>query len=423
MNQNPDADSSSGSSRQFYVDSGAKDEEVLSVSAVTERIRSMLERGLGEVWVKGEISNVGFPPSGHVYFDLKDEEAKLPVALFQRHARNVPFDIEDGLEVRAYGQISAYRKRGTYQMKAHQVLPLGEGALRLAFEQLRDTLREEGLFKAVHKSSLPFLPRRIALVTSPTGAAVRDMIRTIRERSPQVPLLVVPVQVQGDDAKHEIARAIDRVNEHDLADVMIVGRGGGSLEDLWAFNEERVARAIFRSDIPVISGVGHEVDTTISDLVADRAVPTPTAAGQGVVPDRLELVSSLAERFRRIDRVVRQTCSDHRRILENARTTLSRYHPEKKLERWRDILSRRLDAIDREVRRIFDAHDSRVASVADQLESLNPLDVLKRGYSITRKQETDDILTDTDELEAGDRVETKLSGGSFVAEVTSVDDE
>ncbi len=411
---------SSGEQRSFHVESNVDPEQVLTVSAVTDRIRTLLEKRIGTVWVKGEISNVSFPASGHVYFDLKDEDAKLPVALFRRHAHQVAFDLEDGLEVRVHGKISAYQKRGSYQILAREVRPLGEGALQLAFEQLRADLKEEGLFKAEHKQPLPFLPETIALVTSATGAAVRDMIRTIHGRSPQVRLLIVPVKVQGDEAKHEISRAIKLINERSLADVMILGRGGGSLEDLWPFNEEIVARAIFQSRIPVLSAVGHEVDTTISDLVADHTVPTPTAAGQGVVPERRDLVDKLATRYDRITRLCRRKWKEYQRILENAWTNLSRFHPEKKLERRREQLATRIKSIHRETRRILEASSSTLSALADRLESLNPLDVLKRGYSITRDQKSGDILTSTRSLSEGDRIHTRLDDGSFVANVEEI---
>jgi exodeoxyribonuclease VII large subunit len=421
---NPDQTSaSSDQSRTFTVESGHNKEQALTVSEITSRIQSILEKGIGDVWVKGEISNLSFPRSGHVYFDLKDEDAVLPVALFRREARSVEFDLEDGLEVRLYGRVSAYKKRGNYQIIAERVFPLGEGALQLAFKQLKEKLEKEGLFSPEHKQPLPDIPRRIGVVTSATGAAVRDIIRTIKSRFPPADLLIVPVKVQGEEAADGIAEAIELLNRHQLVDIIITGRGGGSLEDLWAFNEEIVARAIFQSNIPVVSAVGHEVDTTISDLVADHTVPTPTAAGQGVVPEYDNLIEQLQNRFEYLTRRVRQLLSSEQDRFEATWKRVSRSHPEAKLERNHDELVQKMRSIHREMSHKISSAQDRLSAVAEQLDHLNPLNVLGRGYSITRDAETDDIIRSSSDLSEGDTIRTTLSDGSFNATVKEVQEE
>ncbi len=409
--------------RSFTVRSGNEKEQALSVSELTNRISSMLEKGIGDTWVKGEISNLNFPRSGHVYFDLKDQEAILPVVLFHRSAKQVDFDLKEGLEIRLYGKVSAYEERGNYQIIARELQPLGEGALKLALKQLREKLEKEGLFDHKHKQPLPELPRSIGLVTSGTGAAVQDMIRTISSRFPPVHILVVPVKVQGEAAKHEIAEAIKFLNKHSLVDVIITGRGGGSLEDLWAFNEEKVARSIFSSDIPVVSAVGHEVDTTISDLVADHTVPTPTAAGQGVVPDYDRLLLKVSNRVERLHRQVKKIVATNLKRLHDKSRRVSKAHPRNKLQRNKNALSRKMKSIHREIKHQFNNRRRRVSAAADQLDSLSPLNVLKRGYSITRQAHTQQIVREASTLSTGDQVETRLSDGSFEAEVVDVNHE
>ncbi|MBN2106659.1 MAG: exodeoxyribonuclease VII large subunit, partial [Deltaproteobacteria bacterium] len=260
------------------------DRFIFTVAELTRHIRDTLESAYPDVWVEGEISNLRIPSSGHCYFTLKDEAAQLRVVMFRMQARLLRFTAEDGLKVICRGRINVYEQRGEYQLVADMLEPRGVGSLQLAFEQLKNRLAGEGLFAEERKKPLPFLPARIAVITSPTGAAVRDIIRIIHRRFPSVAILVVPVRVQGDEAPEEIARAIETVNQRGLGDVIIVGRGGGSLEDLWAFNTETVARAIAASALPVISAVGHETDTTIADFAADLRAPTPSAAAELVVP-------------------------------------------------------------------------------------------------------------------------------------------
>jgi exodeoxyribonuclease VII large subunit len=271
------------------------DETVYTVSEITRQIRRSLEEEFPLVRVEGEVSNFTAHSSGHLYFSLKDEGAQLRCVMFRSRRRRMIGPLpSNGMAVRALGQITVYERSGQYQLSVIELRPAGIGALARAFEELKHRLAEEGLFDAVHKQPIPKFPGRIGVVTSPTGAAVRDIIRIIGRRFPLARLILAPVQVQGEGAAREIALAIERMNRHRLADVLIVGRGGGSMEDLWAFNEEVVARAIFSSAIPVISAVGHEIDFTIADFVADLRAPTPSAAAELVVPDRQELAGVIA---------------------------------------------------------------------------------------------------------------------------------
>src|SRR5258705_7796000 len=262
----------------------------LTVSELTSRIRDLLTKNFTDLGVEGEISNCREAQSGHLYFTLKDERAQIRCVWFKQDRRGLKFRVEDGLKVTLRGSISVYEQRGEYQIYVESMEPLGVGALQLAFDQLKKRLEAEGLFDAKHKKPLPLLPSRIGLITSPKGAAVRDVVRILRRRFPNVCLALFPVRVQGEGSAQEIAKAIKFFNLQKTVDVLIVGRGGGSMEDLWAFNEEIVARAIFESKIPVISGVGHETDFTIADFVADVRASTPSAAAEIVVQTRREFV-------------------------------------------------------------------------------------------------------------------------------------
>jgi exodeoxyribonuclease VII large subunit len=253
---------------------------ILSVTQLTSRIKSLLEETFPDVWVEGELSNLSVPQSGHAYFTLKDEHSQIRAVLFRSSQRSIKFTLQHGMQVICRGRVSVYEPRGEYQLILEYIEPKGMGALQLAFEQLKARLEKEGLFDLEHKKPLPLLPRRIGIVTSPTGAAIRDMLRVIKRRHPKIQILIYPVPVQGVEAAPAIVEAIQYFNGERNVDVMIVGRGGGSLEDLWAFNEEAVVRAIYASRVPVISAIGHETDYTIADFVADLRAPTPSAAAE-----------------------------------------------------------------------------------------------------------------------------------------------
>ena len=291
---------------------------IWTVSELTQKVKTRLEADFGEVWVEGEISNLRRPSSGHSYFTLKDDKSQIRAVIFRFMGRYLKFEPQDGMLVICRGKMSVYEPRGEYQLILDYMEPKGVGALQLAFEQLKEKLGKEGLFATDHKKPLPYLPRKIGIVTSSTGAAVRDILNVIGRRFPTMSILISPVKVQGEGSAPEIARAIDGLNLMDDIDVIIVARGGGSLEDLWSFNEECVARAIYRSSIPVVSAVGHEIDFTIADFVADLRAPTPSAAGELVVRDKGELVNfieSLSDRLRNRTLQILETEKKHSQLV------------------------------------------------------------------------------------------------------------
>ena len=291
---------------------------ILTVSELTQKVKTRLETDFEEVWVEGEISNLRRPSSGHSYLTLKDEKSQIRAVIFRFMGRYLKFEPQDGMLVICRGKMSVYEPRGEYQLILDYMEPKGVGALQLAFEQLKEKLAREGLFATEHKKPLPYLPRKIGIVTSPTGAAVKDLLNVIGRRFPTMSILISPVKVQGEGSAQEIARAVDELNLVQGIDVIIVARGGGSLEDLWSFNEECVARAIYRSSIPVVSAVGHEIDFTIADFVADLRAPTPSAAGELVVRDKGELVNfieSLSDRLRNRTLQILETEKKHSQLV------------------------------------------------------------------------------------------------------------
>lgn len=394
--------------------------KVLSIAELTAQVRQLLEGCFAAVWVSGEISNLKHHANGHVYFSLKDAEAQIAAVIWRSSRDRLRFALKDGMAVIAHGRVSVYAPQGKYQLVVDQLQPRGVGALELAFQQLCDKLRRRGWFDAAHKKPLPRFPRRIALVTSLSGAALRDMLRIIPRRWPPAEIWVCPVLVQGAAAAEDIAGAIERLNRIGGVDVMIVGRGGGSLEDLWAFNEERVAEAIFHSRIPVISAVGHEVDVTIADGVADRRAATPSEAAEIVAPDRTELLERLESVRRGLTSLAERrlrAAVDHldalalRRVF---RVPLERLHD--RAQRLDDAEERLLRAVGRTIERAGD----RLGHAAARLGSLSPLNVLGRGYSLTRKLPATEILRSTDQLATGDLVVTRLAHGEFTSRVEAV---
>jgi len=393
---------------------------VLTVSELNELIRDRLETGIAALWVAGELSNVRFPPSGHVYFTLKDGQSQIAAVLFRRHAENLRFRLEDGMEVVCSGRVSVYPVRGALQFYAVQMEARGKGALTVAFEQLKKRLWQEGLFDEDRKQPLPFLPRAIGIVTSLQGAAVRDMLRIIGDRFPDRRVVIRPVRVQGPGSAEEIARGIRELDEAGTIDVMIVGRGGGSLEDLWAFNEETVARAMAAARVPIVSAVGHEIDVTIADFVADRRAATPTAAAEMVVPDRGELVERLAVLARRLRR---STDSGLERRKESLRHWTRRLaDPSLGLRQGQmrlDDLSLRLWRRQEDsVARLRE----RLGHLAGRLDSVNPLAVLRRGYSIVYRVSDGSIVTDASSLGKGHRVRLDFAAGRALCQVEEVEE-
>jgi exodeoxyribonuclease VII large subunit len=392
--------------------------EIVSVSALVALIQELVEDNFVEVLVRGEISNLSRPASGHSYFTLKDRRAQLRCAMFRSSARAVKFSPENGMEVICHGRISLYPQRGDLQLIIDGMEPEGVGGLQLAFEQLKEKLQREGLFDDVHKRSLPEFPQTIGVVTSPTGAAVRDILNILRRRSTGLRVLLRPSLVQGAGAASEIARAIAELNQEASADVLIVGRGGGSLEDLWAFNEELVARAIAGSKIPVISAVGHETDISIADFVADLRAPTPSAAAELVVKNRLELELHLDQLSLRLG------------SLMQARLRLVRdrlYHLEKRLRSPQEMLrlqriqlDKATDALRHAKNLYMEKRRSSLQSLVGQLDMLSPLSVLARGYAVVRDLQTDTVVRDVVRVDVGDALQLSLAKGTLIAEVIEV---
>lgn len=365
-----------------------------SVSELTARIKAALERGFDEVAIRAEVSNVARPRSGHVYLSLKDDGAQVRAVIWKAEAQRLVFDLSDGLAVRAWGRISVYAPRGEYQVTIRKIEPEGIGALELAFRQSVARLAAEGLFDPARKRPLPRFPRRIVVVTSPTGAAVRDLLQVVGRRWRASDLLIAPSRVQGAGAAEEVAEAIALANRVAGADLIILARGGGSLEDLWAFNEEVVARAIVASRLPVVTAIGHEVDVTIADLAADRRALTPSEAGEICVPDASEVRRALDQLAQRLSRSVRDR-------LEQASLRL-------------DALSDRADGA---IRRALDDRRHRLAKTAASLEALSPLAVIARGYSLTLLADDATVVRSPEDVPPGTVIHTRLASGRIVSRV------
>src|SRR5574341_1568285 len=397
--------------------------KILTISELTRKIRGSLEQEFFNIWVIGEVSNLKRPTSGHVYMTLKDTNAQLQAVMFKSVTNRVKFELKDGIEIVAFGSITVYESRGQYQLIIEDIEPKGIGALQLAFLQLKEKLEKEGLFDPAHKKPLPLLPKKIAVVTSITGAAIRDILNVINRIFARGEILIYPVKVQGEGAAQEIAQAIRDLNAISDIDVMIVGRGGGSLEDLWAFNEEVVARSIFASEVPVISAVGHETDYTIADFASDLRAPTPSAAAEMVVESEEHFRDHIAALESMLARSVRQQFERLRAPLREAMRAL--VDPRRKLEQFvqrvDELWGRLATGLGHHLRR----DRQLLASYASALDHLNPLGILSRGYSITKKLPEGKILKDASEVKPGDRLSTLLWRGEVDSrvETTRKDDE
>ena len=437
--------------------------KIYSVSELSVQIRNLLEAQFPDVWVMGEVSNFRAAGSGHLYFTLKDENAQLRAVCFRNLARYLKFKPQDGISVIARGRLGVYEARGEYQLYVEYLEPAGVGALQLAFEQLKQKLAAEGLFDPARKKPLPILPSAIGVVTSPTGAVIRDILRVLRRRFPNVNVVLYPVKVQGEGAAQEIVEGIEYFNRNLLVDVMIVGRGGGSLEDLWPFNEEIVARSIAASGVPVISAVGHETDFTIADFVADLRAPTPSAAAELVVQRKQDFVTELQNRVRRITQIVRLLLSEARqqftelrmhhvfqtiaaRLAERtqradecvsalersmrarlgearqewlrASAGVVRYDFPRLLEIKRRLLSELVGRVDAEFKRFLTERQGRFVQLRALLYERSPLTLLQRGYSITRDA-AGRIVRDADRVAIGDDIRIRVARGELGATIKS----
>ena len=383
----------------------------VSVTQLTQYIKLLLDRDeiLSQVCVRGELSNYKAHSSGHQYFTLKDEGAVISCVMFRSDAMRMRFRPESGMKVILYGRVSLFPKSGQYQIYVTAMQPDGVGALAVAFEQLKRRLHEEGLFDPAAKKPLPAYPQRIALVTSPTGAAVRDMIRILGSRWPMAEVLVCPVRVQGDGAAEEIAAMLDYVDKHRLADVIITGRGGGSLEDLWAFNEEIVARAIWRCETPVISAVGHEPDVTISDYVADLRAATPSNAAELAVPDCTVLQQTLRQTLLRLEQAERNRISRLSQRLKMLADSRVMKRPDAYLQQQELQLEMLRQRLEHSGTDMMNRNMTRFQKTAAKLDALSPLKVLSRGYAMVTCEDT--VVRSVQQVEAGQSLSVSLSDG------------
>lgn len=395
-------------------------DKIYSITELTREIKQILEGAFPKIWVEGEISNYIKHSSGHRYFTLKDQSAQLRCVMWRWMGNHLFFEPQDGLKVRASGQITVYEKSGQYQLIVTSMQPVGIGELELAFQQLKNKLAEEGLFDPEHKIPIPEFPNRIGVVTSPTGAAIRDILNITGRRAPWVEIIIWPVLVQGEGAASQIAHAIRGFNEYDLVDVLIVGRGGGSLEDLWAFNEEEVARAIYDSDLPVISAVGHEIDFSIADFVADLRAPTPSAAAEMAVPDGEELLSRLDGYFESIISTMTDMVEQQQGRLDDI---LSRYGLRRPLE----IIAQRAQRCD-DLSHLLDIHithrmqafTNRSQTLFEKLEMISPKAVMKRGYSYARDPQGRAVRS-FKQVAIDDKIDIILYEGGLQTRVTRID--
>ncbi|MCH7910512.1 MAG: exodeoxyribonuclease VII large subunit [Candidatus Hydrogenedentes bacterium] len=439
----------------------------MTVSELTRRVKNLLEFEVGRVWVSGEISNWRVSPAGHSYFTLKDESSQLSAVMFKGKLARLPFEPEGGLEVIVRGLVTVYEQRGNYQILCDDMQPKGVGALQLAYEQLRNRLDAEGLFDEAHKKPLPMLPRRIGIVTSPTGAAIRDILNVIRRRYADVHILLYPARVQGDEAAAEIVEGIRTLDAYGV-DVMIVGRGGGSLEDLWPFNEEAVVRAIYEAKTPVISAVGHEIDVTLCDFVADLRAPTPSAAAELVVQEQETLANTVRALRQRLAAAMLYEIESGRRRLEHVQRSVVFQRPEGLFREQRqhsDELRMRLEGamasgledsrrrVDRAAhamallspakqvqhaaqqfaafkqrlvqagRASVDRRRAAFGPMVAQLDALSPLAILSRGYAIARKLPGNALVRDAVDLRPKDTLNLRFGRGGATVVVKEVEDE
>ncbi|MCO6412321.1 MAG: exodeoxyribonuclease VII large subunit [Thiogranum sp.] len=435
-----------------------------SVSRLNREVRALLESGFARLWVEGEISNLSRPASGHLYFTLKDAGAQVSCALFRNSAIRMGFVPENGMQVLVRAQVSLYEARGNFQLIVSQMEEAGDGALRRAFEQLKNRLHSEGLFDDARKRPLPRLPRRIGVITSPSGAAVRDVLTVLRRRFPAIPVIIYPVQVQGAGAAQQIVAALRTAQQRAECDVLLLTRGGGSLEDLWPFNEEIVARAVYDCAIPVVSAVGHEIDVVITDFVADRRAPTPSAAAELLSPDRSEIDARLCQLENRLARLLGQHLQQRRDRLAWLEGRLQQCHPGRRLQQQ----AQRLDELEQRLRRAWTHRSAglrsrlealvgqlhrhspaqqlqrldnltaqlaqrlkycihiqlswrreKIAVLSRALDAVSPLATLQRGYSITLGSDGS-IMRNASDAGIGDTLETRLAKGRLVSRVTEI---
>lgn len=391
---------------------------VYSVTQVNQYIKSLLDSDgtLSGVFVRGELSNYKTYPSGHHYFSMKDPEGAIRCVMFRREAASLRFRPENGMKVIAFGRVTVFPRDGQYQLYCSALSPDGVGDLHVAFEQLKEKLYKEGLFDPAHKRPIPRFPRRIALITSSAGAAVRDMLRILGARWPMAEVCVLPVRVQGAEAPAEICAALAWANRHNVADLIITGRGGGSMEDLWAFNDEDVARSIHASRIPVISAVGHEPDVTIADYVADLRAATPSNAAELAVPDQNEIAAWLGQMERRMAQALSHRAEGARGRLERCASSRALQNPMRYVDERRELLDYQRDRLGRGLSASLAGERERFARLAASLDAMSPLKVLGRGYAIPQK-EGGGVVRSKKDVASGDALKLRVSDGAIDCKV------
>ena len=397
------------------------DSQIYSVSDINRAIKQILEETFPLLWIEGEISNFKAHYSGHYYFSLKDENAQISAVIWKSRLYNIPYEIEDGMLIRAFGNIRVYEKSGRYQLDIIRIEPAGVGKLQIEFEKLKQRLSAEGLFDSEYKKPLPKYPKTIGIVTSSTGAAVKDIIHVLNRRAPNVKIIVRSTQVQGNAAAKDISKAIEEFNQYKKVDILIVGRGGGSLEDLWPFNEESVARTIYKSAIPVISAVGHEIDFTISDFVADMRAPTPSAAAEMAVPDYFEVQKDINYLFNRIHAIIQNKLIYYRERVLSLKKSYGLNRPLDSLRQY----AMQIDDLNINLHKKIDSlllrKREKVNLISLRLKSLSHKSILARGYSISYINNK--VIKNIESVQSGQELITELSSGKIQSTVNSVNDE
>ena len=440
------------------------DREILSVTQLNRQARQLLETHLPLLWVEGELSNVSIPSSGHWYFTLKDDQAQVRCCMFRNRNMTVRFKPQQGQHVLIRARVSLYEGRGDYQIIAEHMEEAGSGALQRAFDELKHRLSAEGLFNEAHKKTLPKIPKHIAVITSPTGAAIRDVLSVLERRFAGIPITVIPVAVQGKESAPQIVKAIDQANRANLFDVILLTRGGGSMEDLWSFNEEMVARAIFNSQLPILCAVGHEVDFTIADFVADLRAPTPSAAAELLVPNGDEWIDKfigfevlleeamlrklsqlqkhlhhlrqrlrhprerLEQQAQRLDNLelrlknhVKNALNRHQHRLSQLRLRMQAHHPQVRLAQLRERVNAAHNQLHKAQFTYLDRQKLRLATAARVLNTLSPLNTLERGFAVVSDVQSGQIISSQCQLQPGQRLHTRIADGGFRSIVESLD--
>lgn len=391
------------------------DKEIFTVSELNQAARKLLEGQFPAIWVEGELSNVARPGSGHLYFSLKDKEAQIRCAMFRPKSLHLNFEPKGGLLVQVQAKVSIYPDRGDYQLIVEQMVLAGDGLLRIAYEQLLRKLAALGLFQEKWKKPLPPLPRHIGVITSPTGAAIRDILSVLKRRFPSIPVTIYPTKVQGQEAAPEIVKAIDLAHQHNLCDVLIIGRGGGSLEDLWPFNEEAVAHAIFASQIPIVSAVGHEIDFTIADFVADKRAATPSAAAELLSPHQATILEQLDNLIKRLINEIDRSLQYHYQRVDWLTKRLR--HPGHQLSLYSAQLQELSKRLFFAIERLIKDKQFYLVSSLRALDTVSPLATLNRGYAIVKNDKTHEIIRSAQQVQKGQRLCIRVHEGELYSVV------